>query len=320
MIYLRTAKGEDKVLYKVSRIETIFIQILLSLFFLVTSTEVYAALYCIDLVKRTEKTTDIISRNQLEIEINDSSENQLKSFLYLKSLLQIDTIDTGASRYVLQSYEISGEQKARVDHILDLKADAQGYYALHGMKTYSDGKVSFYTLYIPKTKLPYEAITLDSKGDYIVRTHLDTSTGKESELRQKIKVYIDPVTKKNYKRVESAFKNDEFSIMTAIDPGMDGFSIFLSYNADNKRHSIRFPLKNLNENIKGKITQVLIDNYGTRVSFITTKDEMYSYEIKIDVLDDGKLSVTLVNPKLTYMPTDQINKILYINPMVNLGN
>ena len=241
-------------------------------------------------------------------------------FMNLKSEVQRITNEDGSPRYILKSYENASPPKAHILQILDTKPDSEGFHALHGLTTYEDGQSRVYKLSVPKSKDPFDDIQFDQRADLITQSYTDPVTEIKTELKQKIryrKSTGQTSSNKLFKVVETIITNKNLSITAMIDPSFKSFFITITHVDAAKALHRRFLMP---QNLSGEITQVIIDKNGSRISVITTDGTMLWYDIKYILSVDAGLAMTVENLKIGIMPTNEFQRVLYIDSFESLEN
>lgn len=268
-------------------------------------------------VKSSQLPPTTISSNS---PLKKSYREAYNNFMNLKSEVQRITNENGTPRYILKSYENPTPPKAQVLQILDTKPDNEGFYTLHGLTNYEDGQSRVYKLSVPKSKDPFDDIQLDQRADLVTQSYIEPVTQVKTELKQKIryrKSTNQTSSNKIYKVVETIIVNKNLSITAMIDPSFKSFFITMTHVDAAKALHRRFSLP---PNLSGEITQVIINRNGSRISVITTDGYMLWYNINHTLSVDTGLAITVENLKIGLIPTNEFQRVLYIDSFESLEN
>lgn len=281
----------------------------------------FGALACLDLLQQSTVRSSYVSPTSISPNkpLKKTYREAYNDFMNLKSEVQRITNEDGTPRYILKSYENITPPKAQILQILDTKPDNEGFHTLHGLTNYENGLSRVYKLSVPKSKDAFDDIQFDQRADLVTQSYTDQLTQIKTEFKQKIR-YRKPTNQnsvnKIFKVVETIITNQNLSITAMIDPSFKSFLITMTHvNAAKFLHR-KFLLP---QNLSGEITQVIINKNGSRISVITTEGYMLWYDIKYTLSDTG-LVVTVENLKIGLIPTNEFQRVLYIDFLENSEN
>ena len=285
----------------------------------VSSLKGFGALSCLDLLTRTRATPSISSTvgNHSKTPQKKTYPEAYEEFMTIKAEVQRITKENGTPRYVLKSYETMVPQKSQILQILDTKPDNEGYFKLHGLVNYENGQSRVFTLSIPKSKDQHDDIQFDQRSDLVTQFYSDPVTQAPIELKQKIRYRKlnnqndQASSHKTFKVVETIVSNKNFSITAMIAPDFKSFLMTMTHVDASKAITRKFSLAHILKS--SEITQVLVNKSGTRISVITTDGNVYWYDIKYTLSDDAVLALTVENLKIGIIPTNEFQRVLYIN-------